>query len=214
MTAHISSLYAIIDPTFLRPGVTVADYARQLLSGGCRTIQLRVKATDDVQVCREQRYAATRDLMALKKEYDYCCIINDDLTCAREFDADGVHVGCDDTPIAEARSALGPRALIGYSAHSIAEARTAEVGGASYVALGAIYPTVTKGAGHPIQGVTRLAELVQQLTIPTVAIGGIGRDNVATVWETGVSSVAMITGLCRVESPRCEVVWYLQQLQR
>ena len=80
------------------------------------------------------------------------------------------------------------------------------------MAFGAIFPTRTKGPGHPVQGVDVLRELVQSIGVPVVAIGGIGRDNIDGVIETGVASVAMITALCTAPSIVDEVKWFVKRM--
>lgn len=209
MTRAIAGLYAIIDPQFLPARWTVAHYARALLAGGCDIVQLRVKANDPA--AREQRHRWARALVALKSEYDFCCIINDDAECARDVGADGVHIGQDDGTIARIRTVVGSQRLIGYSSHALEEAQQAAAAGADYVALGAIFPTATKGPGHPVQGCEQLRAVVHAVSCPLVAIGGITRANVAAVWATGVSSVAMITGLSFADDPTAEVRWHRQQ---
>lgn len=204
----IQGLYAIIDPRFLPTGVSVGEYIQLLLSGGCRLVQLRCKdRAADI-------FDTARTILALKRDYDFTFIVNDDVACAKELRADGVHLGAHDGSIAAARALLGPHGLIGYSAHSFDEARAAECQGADYVAFGAIFPTTTKGPGHPVQGVCRLQQVVQGVNIPTVAIGGISREQMHKVVATGVAAVAMITGLSQARDPRAEVTWYIQQLAR
>lgn len=208
----IAGIYAIIDPQYLPAHWTVRGYAEALLRGGCPVIQLRVKGADaDVGA---RRLAWTHELMALKDTYDFCCIVNDDAACARDAGADGVHVGKVDTAIAVARAIVGPDRLIGFSAHALDEARAAANVGADYVALGAIYPTATKGPGHPVQGCARLRDVVATVPRPVVAIGGITRANVADVAATGVSAAAMITGLAHADDPTAEVRWYTTQWQQ
>ncbi|MBI4366764.1 MAG: thiamine phosphate synthase [Deltaproteobacteria bacterium] len=207
-TSPIHGLYAIIDPQYV-PG-PIEHYARALLSGGCRLLQLRVK--DDVAL----RAAAARAILALKKEYEFCFIMNDDAALAREFRADGVHLGPTDTPVVQARALLGPHTLIGFSAATtgLPGALAAQEAGADYVAFGAVYPTNTKGPDHPVQGIPRLQEMVNALSVPVVAIGGITRENVLDVWRTGVAAVAMITALARAPDPTVEANWYVQRLRK
>lgn len=140
--------------------------------------------------------------MVLKKKYDFTFIMNDHVDIALEVGADGVHVGADDMPVDQVRRQVGAKMLIGYSSHSISEALEAQKAGADYVAFGAIFPTKTKGPGHPVQGLDRLRELVTAVPIPVVAIGGITRGNFKNVMETGASAIAMITAL--TDSPNIE----------
>lgn len=208
MPSSVHGLYAIVDPQF-GGGRDTIILARELLAGGCRLLQLRVKDP-------AHRYELARAFVALKREYDFCCIINDDVALARELRADGVHVGTEDMTVAEARTILGPTAIIGYSAATtgLAGALAAQAAGATYIAFGAIFPTNTKGPGHPVQGLPRLQELVRAVATPIVAIGGITRDNVTEVWQTGVSAVAMIKTLSLAPDPRAEASWFVQKLQK
>ncbi len=137
----------------------------------------------------------SKKILALKRRYDFTFIVNDYVEVAKEIGADGVHVGADDMPVAEVRKIVGPKMLIGYSSHSLEEAVAAEKAGANYVAFGAIFPTKTKGPGHPVQGLEKLRGVVQALRVPVVAIGGINKSNMESVMKTGAAAVAMITAL-------------------
>lgn len=153
-------------------------------------VQLRMKNSSPAE-----RRRAAAETAQLKQDYDFCLIINDDPELAVGVGADGVHVGKGDQSIEAVRGAYGADLLIGYSSHALAEARDAEACGADYVAFGAIFPTSTKGPGHPVQGLERLREVRQVLRLPLVAIGGINAANARSVLETGVDAVAMISGL-------------------
>ncbi len=98
-------------------------------------------------------------------------------------------------PVIETRKRVGNKKIIGYSSHSLDEAIQAEAAGADYVAFGAIFPTKTKGPGHPVQGIEKLQTLVKTIKVPVVAIGGITQNNIREVLQTGAACVAMITAL-------------------
>lgn len=211
MRTPFTGLYGIIDPRFCRqPPLALAE---ALLAGGCRLLQLRVKQEDPKRAAIERQTLAF-GFSRLRRAYDFGFILNDDVVLARELKADGVHLGATDPSVAEARTILGPQALIGYSAHSLTEAVAAEAAGADYVAFGAIYPTTTKGSGHPVQGLAHLTEVVHTLSVPVVAIGGIGRQNVREVWQTGVAAAAMITALAFAPDPCAEASWFVAQLRK
>ncbi|MDP2600083.1 MAG: thiamine phosphate synthase, partial [Deltaproteobacteria bacterium] len=212
----IQGLYAIADNTF-RPELTPAELALEFLRGGSGIVQLRMKPQSsfrrkpesrrlDPGLRRDDVFVMAQKIIALKKEYDFTFIINDHVDVALEIGADGVHVGADDMPVAEVRKKVGDKILIGYSSHSLKEAVAAEKAGADYVAFGAIFPTKTKGPGHPVQGLEKLRAVVEAVKIPVVAIGGINRENFGKVLETGVSSVAMITALTEASdiAKRCQ----------
>lgn len=205
----ISGLYAIVDST-VTPDADLCALAEDYLAGGASVIQLRDKRRRESPE-RERIFRETaRRIQALKSHYNFLWIVNDDLEVARETGADGVHVGKDDPSIEECREFLGPGKIIGYSSHSLEEAVDAERRGADYVAFGAIFPTATKGPGHPVQGLDRLREVVRSVRIPVVAIGGIGRVNIESVIATGVASIAMISALAKNPSNerRSEVSYF------
>lgn len=202
--SKITGLYAIVDTAF-SPQYSHVELAHLVLMGGCKILQLRIKSP---QKNWQDVFAAAKKIMELKGEFDFTFIINDFVDVAGEVGADGVHVGEHDEPIAEIRKRLGNNATIGYSAHSIEEALAAERAGADYIAFGAIFPTKTKGAGHPVQGVERLGELCKMIKRPVVAIGGINRSNIKSVISAGADSVAMITGISQAENVVAEVKFY------
>ncbi|MBI2081994.1 MAG: thiamine phosphate synthase [Deltaproteobacteria bacterium] len=191
MNENLAGLYTIAD-THSSRNLSPREIALMYLQGGATTLQLRMKGAPADQV-----FQAAREIVGLKELFNFRLIVNDSLEVAREINADGYHGGKEDPSIEEARRILGPRKLIGYSSHSVAEALEAEKRGADYVAFGAIFPSPSKGHDHPVQGIEKLREVVSLLNVPVVAIGGIGRDNIKRVLSTGVSMVAMISALLR-----------------
>lgn len=156
-------------------------------------------------------YDVAREIMKLKRRYDFTFIVNDFADIALDVGADGVHVGENDEAVASIRGMAGDRLIVGYSSHSIDEARRAARDGADYVAFGAIFPTRTKGPGHPVQGIDRLRELVRSVNIPVVAIGGINRGNVRQVIDAGASAAAMITALSQARDVVEETGWFVEK---
>ena len=193
----MKGLYAIIDRS-VSP-VPLIDLAKEYFEGGTRVVQLRDKKRLESAHSRESFWKTAKQIVALKQQYSFLFIVNDDLEAVREVRADGIHVGKDDPSIQECRQFLGREKLIGYSSHSLEEAIEAEKNGADYVAFGAIFPTPTKGPGHPVQGIEKLREVVKAVSIPVVAIGGIDRGNIKEVLSTGVASVAMISALAKAK---------------
>jgi thiamine-phosphate pyrophosphorylase len=171
-------------------------------------VQLRVKK-DVKETWDQEVYEIAKRIIGLKKRYPFTLIINDFVDVAAEIGADGVHVGAGDLPLAEVRRRLGINMIVGYSAHSVPEAVHAASSGADYVAFGAVFPTKTKGQGHPVQGLERLAAAVSKVPVPVVAIGGINRSNIDAVLKTGAASAAMITALTEAENISREVKWYV-----
>lgn len=206
---EIRGIYALCD-TSLNSRLSHLELARQLVAGGAPILQLRMKGETDLGKVRE----VARQILALKQERDFTFLLNDFVALGAELPVDGVHVGQDDLSIAEARKILGPDRLIGYSSHSLEEALAAEAAGADYVALGAIFPTATKGPGHPVQGPETLRRVVAALRAPVVAIGGINRENLSQVLATGVAAVAMIGALSLAPDIAAEARWFVDQFQK
>lgn len=207
---EIRGLYAIVDNTF-SPKKSHFELASEFLIGGCKVLQLRIKKPGGA-LWDSEIFEVAKEIMELKKRYDFTFIINDYVDVAAELKADGIHAGSNDMPVDEIRKRVGPDYVIGYSSHSIDEALAAEKNGADYVAFGAIYFTKTKGPGHPVQGVDKLKELVKKLNVPAVAIGGINRANIDEVLLSGVASVAMITGLACADDVVAETRWYVNKI--
>jgi len=206
MKKDIKGLYAIIDTSF-SPQYSHYQLANLVLMGGCKILQLRMKNKK-----WDEAYETAKKILSLKTKYDFTFIINDHVNMVGELKADGVHVGSGDAGIEEARNKLGNDFLIGYSSHSIDEAIVAEKKGADYIAFGAIFPTKTKGPGHPVQGIDKLKELCSIIKKPVVAIGGINRLNINDILDSGLSSVAMITGLSQARDVVEETEWYIRKI--
>jgi len=165
------------------------------LNGRVGIVQYRNKERDD-----DRRWELAWELKYLCAATGAIFIINDDVEMAKELDADGVHLGQDDGEVAAARKTLGPKKIIGVSTHSLEEAIRAEADGADYIGFGAMYPTQSKEVIH-LPGPGRLADLQGKLNIPVVAIGGITRDNVATVIDAGADAVAVISAVLSAPDP-------------
>ncbi len=124
--------------------------------------------------------------------YQVPLLINDDLTLCREVSASGVHLGQNDGDVAEARSLLGPQALIGVTCHaSLPRALQAQEAGASYVAFGRFYASSTKPNAQQADPEI-LHRARQKLRIPIVAIGGINAENGAALLAAGADMLAVI----------------------
>jgi hydroxymethylpyrimidine kinase/phosphomethylpyrimidine kinase/thiamine-phosphate diphosphorylase len=148
----------------------------------------------------EEKLRTGSELKRLCADCGVTFIINDDLQLARSLDADGLHLGQEDGDPAEARMILGPGKIIGVSTHTLAEARRAESSGADYIGFGAMYPTTSKEIRH-LPGPGPLAEIKAALGIPVAAIGGITRENAATVIDAGADAIAVISAVLSDRTP-------------
>jgi thiamine-phosphate pyrophosphorylase len=163
------------------------------LAGGARIIQYRDKRAEDLD--RE----TALQLRGLCLRHGACFIVNDDPMLALSTAADGVHLGRRDAAIGHVRKLLGPNAIVGVSCYDDPErVRLAEASGASYVALGAFYPSVTKPDAARAS-VELLREVVASTKLPVVAIGGIDAQNGAALVDAGAHALAVINGLFGTE---------------
>ena len=186
---RLAGLYVIVggaDP------VAQADAA---LAGGARALQVRMKAAPAGAVLDVARrvvaLAAGRALV----------IVNDRADLALLAGADGVHLGDDDLPVAEARRLVGPELLVGRTSRTLAEARAAIAAGADHVGFGPVFASRTKVLPVGPRGLTALREVAAGLGAPVVAIGGIGLSNVAAVARHGACAAAVISDVLGATDP-------------
>lgn len=181
-------LYLITPP---RIDVSFDEALKRALDGGdVASLQLRLKGCSDDDVFR-----AAERLMPIVHRAGVAFIVNDRPDLAKKLGADGVHVGQDDAPLAQARALLGPDAIIGVTCHASRHlAMEAAEAGADYVAFGAFYPTVTKEATARAEPEI-LSWWQEIMQIPCVAIGGITADNGAPLVEAGTDFLAVSSGV-------------------
>ncbi|MEO5334952.1 MAG: thiamine phosphate synthase [Magnetococcus sp. YQC-5] len=189
----ITGLYPILDAQCLEPlaGVSPTTIAQHMATLPISVVQLRCKGNGR-QACEFM----TRWMNALRRHCPKVkVILNDRLELALALDADGVHVGQEDLPIALCRRLLGPDRILGLSTHSLTEIRAAEAMQVHYVGFGPVFDTSTKSDTQPVQGLDALATVVQATHLPIVAIGGITQARIPSVLATGAAAVAMISDL-------------------
>jgi thiamine-phosphate pyrophosphorylase len=189
-------IYAIVDGAAPLPPL---DLVAAFVRGGAAVVQLRLKdagAAELLRIARESRRICGSQALLL---------VNDRPDVAKLAEADGVHLGQDDLPLAEARRILGPQALIGISTHSDAELAAAQ--GADYVGFGPIFATRSKpGAALPDpHGIDGLHRAVRRSRVPIVAIGGITAATAGEVAAAGARCAASIAELCRASDPEAAV---------
>jgi thiamine-phosphate pyrophosphorylase len=188
-------LYLVSDRglTHGRDLVAVIDAA---LAGGVRAVQLREKDLGG------------RELFALAQAIKISCarcgaklFINDRVDVALAVGADGVQLGAASMPIGAAREILGSQKVIGASIHSLEEGKSVERAGADFVVFGPVYFTPSKAAYGEPQGVTRLKEIVEKISLPVYAIGGINLEGVDAVRGTGARGIALISAVISAADP-------------
>lgn len=181
------------------------DSIRMALEGGCRWIQLRMKdaTTDEIR-------PVAKEAQKMCREAGATFIIDDNVELALELKADGVHLGKNDMPIAQARQILGQGYIIGGTANTIDDVRRHYRDGATYIGCGPFRFTTTKKGLSPILGLDGYRNIVSQMKaesidIPIVAIGGITADDIADIMQTGVTGIALSGTVLRAESPANEM---------
>jgi thiamine-phosphate pyrophosphorylase len=190
MRRALPPLYVIVDP--LDTGRDPVALADALLAGGARVLQLRLK-----HAAPRALYEVAAAIRPRARAAGALFLVNDRPDVARAVDADGVHLGQDDVPLAVARRVLGPDALIGISTHDLVEATAAADAGADYIGVGPIYPTATKERALPARGLALVRAVRAAVACPIVAIGGITPATTPDVLAAGATSVAMIGALIR-----------------
>jgi thiamine-phosphate pyrophosphorylase len=184
-----SPLYAIAD-TLGRRELSFIDLAEKLCAGGARLLQLRVK-----DLPTREFFTITQEVRTICLRHDCLLIINDRVDIALAVNADGVHLGQEDLPLAAARKVLGSGKIIGVSTHDPEQAVSAERGGADYIGFGPLFGTNTKATGYTARGLDQLKEIRTLVRVPIVAIGGITAERAPAVLAAGANAVAMISDL-------------------
>ena len=142
-----------------------------------------------------------RTFRRLADTYSALFIVNDDPHLAVELRADGVHVGQEDMPPAEARKTVGPAAIVGLSTHSRQQIEAASEEPVDYISVGPIWATPTK-EGRPPTGIELIRTAAEISTKPWFAIGGIDTKNVAAVVEAGAERLCVVRAIRDAEDPR------------
>lgn len=187
-TPEMLRLYAVTDRAWVG-AQTLPQQVEAALKGGATCVQLREKHLDDAAIRAE-----ALEISALCKQYRVPFILNDNVALAAECGADGVHLGQEDMDPAQARRILGPDAIIGVSAHSVAEAKAAVAAGADYLGCGAMFATTTKTDTTTLPKET-LRAICEAVPVPVVAIGGIHKENLLSLADCGEAGVALVSAI-------------------
>jgi thiamine-phosphate pyrophosphorylase len=178
----------------------------KLAAAGVGMIQLREKSPDDAALLARAQAA-----VGAARPHGTLVIVNDRADIAFAADADGVHLGEHDLPVADARRLLGEDRLIGRTAHTLEEAVAAHRSGADYLGVGPCFPSDTKAfaAFAPREF---LAAVAREIPLPSFAIGGITLDRLPQVLLLGLTRVAVAAGVTAATDPVAAVVAYLRGL--
>ena len=201
----IRGFYAVLD----RVDLALADaLVRPMAQGGAgaRVLQLRIK-DPDVRVAPSELQQLAVAVRRLTQLHGAAFIVNDDLALALASGADGVHLGQDDLPLAQARqqvvaAGVADRFLLGISTHTPAQVSAACLGGADYLGFGPVFATATKRNPDPVVGITGLAAACTTAgRTPVVAIGGIQLTDAPSLFAAGAAAVCAISSVNGASNP-------------
>ncbi len=188
-------LYAVTDRAWLKEGESLVDVVKEVIENGATFLQIREK--DLAEDLFETEAEQLRELCA---KYQVPFVVNDSVEIALECDADGVHVGQSDIKGRDIRSLIGEGKILGISAGTVEEAIAAEKAGADYIGVGAVFGTSTKKDARTMS-VEKLNEISNAVTIPVVAIGGIGIKNMEQLRGSAIDGVAVVSAIFAAENP-------------
>ena len=195
MKTFDTSLYFITDST----GFTEEEFLRRTeaaLQGGVTFLQIREKDRST-----REYIALAEKVHALTRKYNVPLIIDDRVDVALAMDAEGVHVGQSDMPVATARRLLGKEKIIGATAMTVPQAMEAYAQGADYLGVGAIYPTTTK-VKTVLTSTNTLRDICNAVPIPANAIGGLNKDNIDVLAGIPIAGVCVVSAIMKAGEPK------------
>ena len=182
------SIYLVTDSELMSTE-TVEQAVEQAIKGGCTLVQLREKKLSSLDF-----YNTALKVKTITDHYNIPLIINDRVDIALAVDAAGVHVGQSDLPAKIIRNIIGNDKILGVSASSLTEAMQAEKEGADYLGVGAMFITGTKTDAELVS-LESLKEIKRTTSLPIVAIGGINKDTIPLLADTGIDGIAVVSAI-------------------
>ena len=181
-------LYAVTDRAWVGTK-SLYEQVKEALENGVTCVQLREKELNESDFLKEAKQIST-----LCKEHKVPFIVNDNVNIAIACKADGIHIGQEDMELTNVRKLVGEDMIIGVSAHTVEEAIKAQDGGADYIGIGAVFATSTK-TDVDVLSFDTLRSICEAVDIPTVAIGGIKKDNICKLKGSGIDGVAVVSAI-------------------
>lgn len=181
-------LYAVTDRAWIGKQ-NLYEQVESALKGGATCVQLREKNLDEGLFLEE-----AIKIKSLCKKYGIPFLVNDNVDIAIKCEADGVHVGQEDTAVSKVRKLVGDKMIIGVSVQNINEALESIKNGADYLGVGAMFSTSTKLDANVIP-FENLKSVCNAVNIPVVAIGGIGKNNIMKLAGSGADGVALVSAI-------------------
>ncbi|MBR6616726.1 MAG: thiamine phosphate synthase [Oscillospiraceae bacterium] len=189
-----TTLYFITDST----NFTEAEFlyrVEEACKGGVTLVQLREKE------CTTREYLSLAEKVhKITRKYDIPLIIDDRVDVALAVGAEGVHVGQSDMPVATARKLMGDNKIVGATAKTVPQALEACGQGADYLGVGAIFPTTTK-VKTVLTSVDTLKEIVKAVPIKVNAIGGLNKDNIHVLKDSGIDGICVVSSIMKADNP-------------
>jgi thiamine-phosphate pyrophosphorylase len=204
MQFTLPPIYPITDKQLART-TSHLSIVRELVRGGARLVQVRDKDTPLQELLLD-----LRQCVEFASIQGVTLIVNDRCDLVLSSGAMGVHLGQDDLPPEAARALLHEK-IIGFSTHTLAQVKKSLHLPVHYLGFGPIYPTATKEKPMPVVGLRRLARACRISSVPVVAIGGIGLEQVREVLQTGAASVAVISALMKAQDLARQMQRFLEK---
>lgn len=197
MKPHINySLYLVTDEVE-RCRYGLVETVRRAVEGGVTLVQYRSE-----KLTYEEQKAQVLPLQQYLRSVGVPLIINDNVALAVEIDAEGIHIGQDDMPVAEARALIGSDKILGLTVTTAEQMASVNTELVDYIGCGPVFPTITKNDAPPPMGVEGWAELAKLSPLPIVAIGGLNAERTAAIRATGLAAgVAVVSAICAAENP-------------
>ncbi len=180
--------------------MTILEEIENVVAGGCKWVQLRMKDAE-----KEEIKEVARKAKEICKKNDVILVIDDYVDIAKELELDGVHLGKNDMPVDEARKLLGEEFIIGATANTFEDIEALRHTDIDYIGLGPFRFTSTKKNLSPVIGIDGYAEIMRRkaessINLPIVAIGGICYDDINDIMDTGISGIAVSGSLINAKN--------------
>lgn len=180
--------------------MTILEEIENVVAGGCKWVQLRMKDAE-----KEEIKEVARKAKEICKKNDVILVVDDYVDIAKELELDGVHLGKNDMPVDEARKLLGEEFIIGATANTFEDIEALRHTDIDYIGLGPFRFTSTKKNLSPVIGIDGYAEIMRRkaessINLPIVAIGGICYDDINDIMDTGISGIAVSGSLINAKN--------------
>lgn len=203
------SLYLVTDSENINKSKysTTDSIVKEAINGGVSLVQLREKTASTKEfykiaksiqkICKNE----SNDSNESRSSKHIPLIINDRIDILLAINGDGLHIGQDDIPVNVARELIGNDKILGVSASTIEEAKSAEKDGANYLGVGAVFHTNTKDDASLVT-LEELKKIVNSVSIPVIAIGGINKSNIEKLNDTGIKGVSIASAIMNNPNPQ------------